>query len=72
MMTKKRNLGGNRLNHNQPKNQPKKHRFNYHNKAAHNKRRLANLNKKIMTTNRRTKQKKSAFIQNLKKTRNLN
>ena len=54
MMTKKRNLGGNRLNHNQPKNQPKKHRFNYHNQAVYNKR---TSNKKMMTTNKRTKQK---------------
>ena len=39
-----------------------KHHFNYHNQAVHNKRRLANLNKKMMATNRRMKQKKSAFI----------
>ena len=47
-----------RLNHNQPKNQPKKYHFIYHNQAVHNKRRLAILNKKMMTTNRRTNQKK--------------
>ena len=38
-----------------------------HNQAIHNKQRLANLNKKMITTNRRTKQKKQVLFKTSKK-----
>ena len=37
------------------------------NQAIHNKQRLANLNKKMITTNRRTKQKKQVLFKTSKK-----
>ena len=39
----------------------------FHNQVIHNKQRLANLNKKMMTRNRRTKQKKQVLFKTSKR-----